>query len=146
MADDPTSPAEISTPGPYAGGAGAPAAGGAASGGAATDGGAGAAASQEWHERAAEFLESSVGLVRTKTVVPLTKIGQILIFAMILTVAGAALLALLIIALLRLTQAYLPLPHARAVWVSYVGIGAIFVLAGAFFMRKRRQKPAARQE
>jgi len=48
------------------------------------------------------------------------------------------LLLLLIIGLVRVINAYLPMPHSRSVWVTYAGLGAIFVLAGAFFMRKRR--------
>lgn len=93
----------------------------------------------EWHDRAGDLLESTVSAVHTKTVVPLTKIAQVVVFASILVAAALALLFLLVLALLRLTNAYLPVhPHARAVWVTYAGFGAIFVLAGAFFMHKRR--------
>lgn len=92
----------------------------------------------EWPDRAADLLESTVSTVHTKTVVPLTKVAQLLVFALILAVAGLALLLLLVVGLVRLIDVYLPVhPHARAVWITYAGLGAIFVLAGAFFMRKR---------
>ncbi|MBO0692155.1 MAG: hypothetical protein J2P58_04590 [Acidimicrobiaceae bacterium] len=94
--------------------------------------------SDEWHDRAGDLLESTVSTVHTKTIVPLTKVAQIVVFASILAAAGLALLLLLVIGLVRLINAYLPLhPHSRTVWVTYAGLGAIFVLAGAFFMRKR---------
>lgn len=94
----------------------------------------------QWPDRAADLLESTVSAVHTKTVVPLTKIAEVVVFSLILAAAGLAVLLLLIIALVRLIVAYLPLPHPRAVWVTYAGLGAIFVLAGAFFMRKRHAR------
>lgn len=95
---------------------------------------------EEWPDRAADLLESTVTTVRTKTVDPLGKIARVVVFALILAVAGLAVLLLLIIALIRLVNAYLPLhPHSRAVWVTYAGLGAIFVLAGVFMMRKKQR-------
>lgn len=92
----------------------------------------------EWPDRVTELLEATVTAVRTKTVVPLTTIAKIVAFALVLAAAGAALLLLLLIALIRLINVYLPVhPHARAVWITYAGLGAIFVVAGAFFLRKR---------
>jgi hypothetical protein len=93
----------------------------------------------EWPDRAGDLLESTVSAVRTKTVDPLSKIAQVVVYALILAAAGVSLLLLLIVALVHVIDAYLPVhPHSRAVWITYAGLGAIFVVAGVFFMRKRR--------
>ncbi|MCL2395528.1 MAG: hypothetical protein FWC87_12685 [Acidimicrobiaceae bacterium] len=95
--------------------------------------------SDEWPDRAGDLLESTVAAVHTKTVVPLTKVAQIVVFALVLAAAGLAVFLLLIAAVVHIVDAYLPIhPHSRSVWVTYAGLGAIFVLGGAFFMRKRR--------
>lgn len=93
----------------------------------------------EWPDRAADLLESTVTTVRTKAVDPLYKVAQLVVFGLILAAAGIGVMVLLIIGLIRLINVYLPVhPHARSVWITYAGLGAIFALGGAFFMRKRR--------
>jgi predicted lysophospholipase L1 biosynthesis ABC-type transport system permease subunit len=97
---------------------------------------------EDWTTRATDLVETVVETVRTKTVVPITKIAQIVVFGLILAAGALAIAILLVIALVRVIDVYLPFhPHARAVWITYAGLGAIFVLAGAFFMRKRTVGP-----
>jgi hypothetical protein len=103
---------------------------------------AGSAGPDDWTVRASDLLQSTVESVRSKTVVPLTRLARILVFSFVLVVGALVAAVLFVVGLIRLIDSYLPLhPHARQVWVTYAGLGAIFVLAGAFFMRKRVAGP-----
>jgi hypothetical protein len=100
------------------------------------------AGGDDWTVRATDLVESAVETVRTKTVVPLTKVAQVIVFGLILATGALAAGILFVIALVRVIDVYLPFhPHARQVWVTYAGLGAIFVLVGAFSMRKRSARP-----
>lgn len=100
----------------------------------------------EWPDRAADLLEYTVTAVQTKTVVPLIKVAQLLIYILLLATTALAIGLLLVIALVRLVIVYIPVhPHARAVWVTYAGLGAIFVIAGVFFVRKRPREVLGQQ-
>jgi hypothetical protein len=97
---------------------------------------------EDWTTRATDLVETVVDTVRTKTVVPLTKVAQIVAFGLILAAGALAVAILFVIALVRIIDVYLPIhPHDRAVWITYAGLGAIFVLAGAFSMRRRTAGP-----
>ena len=64
------------------------------------------------------------------------------VFGLILAAGALAVAILFVIALVRVIDVYLPIhPHARSVWITYAGLGAIFVLAGAFSMRRRIAGP-----
>jgi hypothetical protein len=90
-------------------------------------------------------VESVVGTIRDKTTVPITKVSRIVVFGLIVAVGGITALLLVIVAALRIADAYLPFaPLGRRVWVSYVALGAIFLLAGAFCWSKR--SPRSPQE
>jgi hypothetical protein len=97
---------------------------------------------EDWTSRATDLVETVVDTVRTKTVVPLSKLAQIVVFGLILAAGALAIAILFVIALVRVIDVYLPIhPHARSVWITYAGLGAIFVLAGAFSMRRRTAGP-----
>ena len=101
---------------------------------------------EEWPDRAGDLLEYTVTAVQEKTVVPLIKVAQLLIYIVLLATTALAIGLLLVIALVRLTIVYIPVhPHARAVWITYAGLGAIFVLAGVFFVRKRPREVLGRR-
>lgn len=98
---------------------------------------AGVAATSDWTVDVADRIESTVSTVRDKTTAPLTKVARGVVFGIIAAVTGVVALVLLVVAVLRL-HVYLPFhPEGRRMWVAYVGLGAIFVLAGAFFWRRR---------
>jgi hypothetical protein len=91
----------------------------------------------DWTVTVTDRIESLVGTVRDRTTVPITKIARAIVFGLIIAVAGIAALVLAVIGILRL-HVYLPFhPEGRRVWVTYVALGAIFMLAGAFSWRKR---------
>ncbi len=93
----------------------------------------------DWTVEIVQRIDGVVGTVRDKTTVPVVKIARAIVYGLILAVAGIATLFLIVIATIRIAIAYLPFdPHSRRVWVTYAGLGAIFVLLGAFFWRKRK--------
>ncbi len=97
---------------------------------------------EDWTTRATDLVETVVDTVRTKTVVPLTKVAQIVVFGLVLAAGALAIAVLFVIALVRVIDVYLPVhPHARAVWITYAGLGGIFVLAGEFSLRRRTGGP-----
>ena len=91
----------------------------------------------DWTVVATERIEALVGTLRDRTTVPVTKIVRGLVFGLIIAVMGVLALVLGVIGLLRLHVYWWFQPEARKVWVTYVGLGAIFMLAGAFAWRKR---------
>lgn len=91
----------------------------------------------DWTVVVTERIEGIVGTLRDRTTVPITKVVRAVVFGLIITVMGVAALVFGVIGVLRL-HVYLPLhPEGRRVWVTYVGLGAIFMLLGAFAWRKR---------
>ena len=97
-------------------------------------------AGQDWTVQAADRIESVVGTIRDKTVVPVTTVARGLVYGLVTGVLGIVALVLVAIAALRALQVYLPLhvgtSHARSIWVSYAIVGGIFILVGWFFLRR----------
>lgn len=95
----------------------------------------------DWAVQAADTIDRVVTGLGDKTARPLTAVAAAIVYGL---VAGAALLALLVlvtVALVRAGVSYLPIePHDRVVWVTEAGLGGIFTLAGLFVWRKRRPK------
>jgi hypothetical protein len=94
----------------------------------------------------AHRIESVVGSVRGKTTVPITKLARAIVFGIVAGTLAVVALVLLVVAVVRIIDVYLPFdPYARRVWVGYAGLGAIFVLGGAFCWSKRTRKPQETQ-
>lgn len=103
---------------------------------------AGPTGTDDWTARATDLLQVVVEGARSKTVVPLTKLARLLVLGLVLLVGSLTAAVLLVIALVRVIDSYLPVhPHARQVWVTYAGLGAIFVLIGVFSIRKGTPRP-----
>jgi protein-S-isoprenylcysteine O-methyltransferase Ste14 len=63
------------------------------------------------------------------------------VYGLVAGLLGVTALVLLVVALFRL-HVYLPFhPEGRRVWISYAGMGAIFVALGGFLWRKRTAQP-----
>src|SRR6266700_4220221 len=93
---------------------------------------------EDWTVKAADRIELVVETVRDKTTVPVQKVARGIVYGLVGAVMGLLAFVLAIIGLFRLHR-YLPFhPEARRVWVTYMGIGAIFLLAGMFSWMKRR--------
>lgn len=98
---------------------------------------------QDWPAAVASRIESAVGTVRDKTTVPATLAAKGVVYGVVAGVLGTAMFILLVIALVRLLDVYLPFhPLGRRVWVVDMAAAAIFLLAGTFLWRKRRPKGA----
>lgn len=98
---------------------------------------------QDWPADVAARIESVVGTVRDKTTIPALRAAEALVYGVLVTVVGAILLILMVIALVRLLDVYLPIhPESRRVWVVYAATSAIFMVAGAFAWRRRRPRNA----
>lgn len=103
--------------------------------------GKGRAADQDWTFAVAARIESTVGAVRNKTTVPVTRAAKALVLGLVAATGGIVALVLFVIALVRLIDVYLPVhPYARRVWVVYAGLGAIFMLVGMFLWSKRKAR------
>jgi hypothetical protein len=94
-------------------------------------------ADRQWTDDVVDRIGSVVATVRDKTTVPITKIARAIVFGLVIAVLGTVALVLLIIGVVRL-HVYLPFhPEARRVWVTYAGLGAIFLGLGAFCWSRR---------
>lgn len=97
----------------------------------------------DWPADVTGRIESVVGTVRDKTTVPAMTAARGVVYGLVLGVLGAALGLLLVIALVRLLDVYLPFhPVGRRVWVVDAGASAIFLGGGAFMWRRRRPRRA----
>ncbi|HLH46027.1 MAG TPA: hypothetical protein VKV25_02640 [Acidimicrobiales bacterium] len=98
----------------------------------------------DWPDHVAGRIESVVETVRDKTTVPATKAARAVVFGLLVAVGGIVALILVVIALVRLIDVYLPIsPYGRRVWVVYAGLGAIFLLAGVFCWGRRKPRNPA---
>jgi hypothetical protein len=99
-------------------------------------------AGADWTAQAADRIEAVVTTVRDKTTVPVQKVARAIVFGLIAAILGIMAGFLVVIGLFRL-HVYLPLGHneGRKVWITYVGVGAIFLVAGMFTWRYRKPRP-----
>lgn len=99
------------------------------------------AAGRDWTDEVADRVESVVTSVRDKTTVPITKAARAVVFGLVAGILGAGAFLLVVIAVIRLLDVYLPYhPLARRVWTVDAGAAAIFLAAGAFAWRRRRPR------
>jgi len=103
-----------------------------------------AAPGDDWTVQAADTIESVVGTIRDKTVVPLTTVARALVYGLIAAILGVVALILLTIGALRVVIVYLPGWFAdrpgRSVWAADAMVGGIFTLVGLFLLRKARAR------
>ena len=103
-----------------------------------------AAPADDWTVQAADTIESVVGTIRDKTVVPLTTVARALVYGLIAAILGLVALILLTIGALRVVIVYLPGWFAdrpgRSVWAADAMVGGIFTLVGLFLLRKARAR------
>ncbi len=93
---------------------------------------------RDWTDQVTDRVESTVRTVRDKTTVPITKVARVIVFGLLAGLLAIAALILVVVALLRVIDVYLPFsPYGRRVWLAYAVLGAIFLVAGAFCWTKR---------
>lgn len=92
-----------------------------------------------WASDVADLVESKVQGFRARTTDRIVILTRALVFGLLAVILGTALAVTLLIALTRGLQALLALgvSEPRAVYLSYLLIGAVFCLVGIVLMRKR---------
>ncbi|MGH9281978.1 MAG: hypothetical protein ACRD0S_03465, partial [Acidimicrobiales bacterium] len=96
---------------------------------------------EDWTVQAADTIERVVVGIRDKTAVPLTTVARALVYGLLAAVMGLSVLVLVVIGLTRALNAHIT---QGEVWASYLLVGGIFTLVGAFTLRKATSDKAAR--
>lgn len=92
----------------------------------------------DWTVDLTNRLETVVGTVRDRTTVPVLKVAEAIIFGLVTAILASIALFVLLLALIRVLDSYLPLhPEARRVWIVYGIVSAILLAGGAFLWRRR---------
>jgi hypothetical protein len=100
----------------------------------------------DWPAQAADAIERVVQGVRDKTTGPAITAARWLVAGVFLLFAGTALLILLVIALVRVLDVYLPddVFGEQHVWAAHGILGLPLFLAGLFLLsRRNRHEPDA---
>ena len=98
-----------------------------------------------WPAQAADHLVRIVDQIRARTTRPIVLIARGLVFGIIALLGGMVALLLFLVAFTKGLQAILewPLDHPKAVWVSYLLLGGLLLIAGMVAMAKRHPKADA---
>jgi hypothetical protein len=92
---------------------------------------------RDWTSQGADRIESIVETVRDKTTVPVTKAARAAVYGLIAGVMGVLALMLVFVGLFRL-HVYLPFDNeGRKVYITDLGLGAIFLGLGMLLWRRR---------
>jgi hypothetical protein len=95
----------------------------------------------DWTDEVTDRIESVVEKVRDRTTVPVIILARGIVFGFIIGTLGALLIVLLVVAGVRLLDAYLPVhPDGRRVYLVYAIVSAIFIAIGTFLWRKSYPK------
>ena len=92
------------------------------------------AAARDWPAEAAARVEGLVDVLRDKSVRPVARVAQFLIFGFVATFLLLTMLVLVSVALVRLLDVFV---FGQRVWASDLLVGGIFALAGAFLIARR---------
>ena len=91
---------------------------------------------QDWAADTADRIDHVAAVIRSKTSDRLVGVARLVVYGLLAAVMGTMALILLLIAAVRFLDAYIP----RGVWIPYMALGAIFVVAGLFLWSKRTAK------
>ena len=94
----------------------------------------------DWTTDAVDTLERVLAVVRDKTVVPAQKATKAVVYGLL--VAFLVLTALFMLAL-AVFRGLVVL--TGDVWLAYLVLGGIFVIAGAFLWARRNRKPESKE-
>ena len=88
---------------------------------------------KDWTTDLLDRLDHYIDVVRSNTTDRLVRIARLVVFGVIAVIVGSMAGILALIALVRVLDVILP----RDVWLPYVVLGAIFLMAGLFLWAKR---------
>jgi hypothetical protein len=92
----------------------------------------------DWTSQAADAVEKAVVLVRDKTVVPAQQGVKAVVYGLLTAFFALTAFFLVTVLLFRVLDIFLP------VWASWMIVGGIFLLAGAFCWTRRTTKEVER--
>jgi len=93
----------------------------------------------DWHVLATEKVVSTVDTVRVKTSGPAIKISRLVVYGIMAAFIGLMALIVFLIGIVRLLDNVLP----KDVWLVYLILSAVFMIAGAFLWSKRPRGAAS---
>jgi len=93
----------------------------------------------DWTKDLLDRLDHYIDVVRSNTTDRLVKVARILVYGVIALILGSMAGIIALIALIRVLDIVLP----REVWLPYMLLGAIFLVAGMFAWSKK-SAPAAK--
>lgn len=93
----------------------------------------------DWDQKAAGKLLDTVDVVRQKTSGPAIGIARTAVFGLLAALLSVIAVILLVIGLVRFLDWVIP----ADVWLTYLILGSLFVVAGLFLWSKRPRKAAA---
>ena len=95
---------------------------------------------EDWPAQVADQIVGVVGTVRDKTTGPLLGVARAIVYGTFVAVLGVAVAVLLVIALVRVVDNYLPdsVFGDEHIWATYLIIGLIFSLAGLILWSRRK--------
>ncbi|HWI04905.1 MAG TPA: hypothetical protein VNT52_13925 [Acidimicrobiales bacterium] len=93
----------------------------------------------DWTKDLLDRLDHYIDVVRSNTTDRLVKVARILVYGVIALILGSMAGIIALIALIRVLDIVLP----REVWLPYMLLGAIFLVAGLFAWSKK-SAPAAK--
>jgi hypothetical protein len=104
---------------------------------------------RDWPAEAADAIERVVGTVRDKTTGPALTVARGVVYGIFAALIILPCVVLLIVALLRLVDSYLPdaVFGEDHMWASYLVVGTVFLIVGVVLWSKRhsREEPAVPQ-
>lgn len=95
---------------------------------------------EDWPAQMAETITNVVGTVRDKTTGPALTIARAVVYGTFAAVLGVVVAVLLVIALVRFVDVYLPdsVFGDEHTWATYLLLGLLFTGAGLLLWAKRR--------
>jgi hypothetical protein len=104
---------------------------------------------EDWPAQVADQIVGVVGTVRDKTTGPLLGFARAIVYGTFVAVLGIAVAVLLLVALVRVVDNYLPdsVFGDDHIWATYLIIGLVFSIAGLVLWSRRKAvvPPAARE-
>ena len=97
-------------------------------------------AGEDWAAATADAIERAVQSVRAKTADPLERVVRLTVYGLLAGIVGIAIAVLLTIAAVRGLIELIDLVWQREVWLAYLILGGIFVVAGLLVWRRRTPK------
>jgi uncharacterized membrane protein YcjF (UPF0283 family) len=95
---------------------------------------------EDWAAATADAIERAVQSIRAKTADPLERVARLVVYGLLAGIVGLAIAVLLSVAVFRGLVELIDVVWQREVWLAYVILGGIFVLAGLLVWRRRTTK------